>query len=62
MSDGAPRVLVPASTEVLLAERHAAFCTAYRRDVSPEVETPSIYALARNVTRRGYLELYRARG
>ena len=57
-----PLVRVPASPEVVLAERHAALCTAYREGRTPEVNLPSIYRLARTVVARGHLELYRARG
>lgn len=63
MSYVAPRVLVPASTLVLLAERHEALCTAYRAGAAPSAELPSIYRLARDVVhRRASLELYRTRG
>lgn len=62
MSAPAARALLPASPEVLLAERLAVFGTAYRRDEAPEVATPSVYRLARLVLRGGYVELYRTRG
>lgn len=63
MSYATPRVVVPASTLALLAERHEVVCTAYRRGQAPEVNLPSIYRLARDVVRgRATLDLYRERG
>lgn len=63
MSYAAPRVIVPASTLAILAERHEAICTAYRTGVATVAELPSVYRLARDVVhRRAPLELYRTRG